>query len=99
MSATAVMKRIAEFSPRFRARITAAFYLLTIILGGLVLSFQGRFAFWFDLVASACYVAVTALFYDLSKPTNRSLLMDRGGLRPHALKHGEARPAQAEQRL
>jgi len=66
-------------------------------MGGLVLSFQGRFAFWFDLIASACYVAVTALFYDLSKPTNRSL-MDRGGLRRHALKHGEARPAQAEQR-
>ena len=26
-----------------------------------------------DLIATACYIAVTALFYDLFKPVNRSL--------------------------
>ncbi len=73
MSATVTMKRIAEASPRFRARITAAFYLLTILMGGLVLFVHGRSALLVDLIATACYIAVTALFYDLSKPVNRSL--------------------------
>ncbi len=67
MSATVTVKRIAEASPRFRARITAAFYLLTILLGGLVLLVHGRFALAVDVIASACYIAVTALFYDLSR--------------------------------
>ncbi len=73
MSATVTMKRISEASPRFRARITAAFYLLTILMGGLVLFVHGRSALLVDLIATACYIAVTALFYDLSKPVNRSL--------------------------
>ncbi len=67
MSATGTMKQIAEASPRFRARITAAFYLLTILLGGLVLLVHGRLALAVDLIATACYIAVTAVFYDLSR--------------------------------
>ncbi len=73
MSATVSMKQIAEASPRFRARITTAFYLLTILMGGLVLFVHGRSALLVDLIATACYIAVTALFYDLSKPVSRSL--------------------------
>ena len=94
---TAVMtQRIAEASPRFKARIAGAFYLVVFVLGGVAVFVGGRFvvpndagataanilanesSFRFavtaaDLVTSACYVAVTALFYDLFKPVNRSL--------------------------
>ncbi|MFZ0201577.1 MAG: hypothetical protein WB523_19800 [Candidatus Sulfotelmatobacter sp.] len=73
MSATVTMKQIVEASPRFRARITAAFYLLTILMGGLVLFVHGRWTLPVDLIATSCYIALTALFYDLSKPGNRSL--------------------------
>ncbi|MFZ0321230.1 MAG: hypothetical protein WAL56_19050 [Candidatus Sulfotelmatobacter sp.] len=78
MSSAVMTKRIAEMSPRFKARITAAFYLLTILLGGLVLSVHGKLALPVDLGATACYVAVTALFYELSKSlTGRTARADR----------------------
>ncbi|MGD1024998.1 MAG: hypothetical protein ABR880_19605 [Candidatus Sulfotelmatobacter sp.] len=67
MSTAVTMKRMAEASPRVRAGVTAAFYLLTILLGGLVLFVHGRLALAVDLIATACYIAVTALFYDLSR--------------------------------
>jgi len=73
MSTAVMTERNAEASPRFRARITAAFYLLTILMGGLVLFVHGSWALLVDLIATTCYVAVTALFYDLSRPVNRSL--------------------------
>ena len=96
---TAVMtQRIAEASPRFKARIAGAFYLVVFVLGGVAVFVGGRFvvpndagataanilanesSFRFavtaaDLVTSACYVAVTALFYDLFKPVNRSVCL------------------------
>jgi hypothetical protein len=84
-----MMKRIAEASPRFRARITAAFYLLTMLMAGLVLSVHGRFALPIDLIATAFYSAVTALFYGVSRPVNR------GVPRPRAPNHDRSRPVQA----
>jgi hypothetical protein len=72
MGSVSTMKRIAEASPRFSARITAAFYLLTILLGGLVLFVHGKLALAIDLIATACYIAVTALFYDLSRTGERN---------------------------
>jgi hypothetical protein len=73
MSTAVMTERIAEVSPRFRAVATAVFYLLTLLMGGLVLFVDGRWALIVDLIAGAGYLAVTALFYDLSKPVNRSL--------------------------
>jgi hypothetical protein len=71
MSAAVMMKRISEASPRLRASITPVFYLLTILMGGLVLFVHGRLALVVDLVATACYIVVTALFYDLSRSGQR----------------------------
>ncbi len=90
-----MMERIAEASPRFKARIAGLFYLLTFLTGGVALLVSGRLVvsgdaaataanilaheplfrlgFAADLIVIACYIAVTALFYDLFKPVNRSL--------------------------
>jgi len=59
--------RIGEALPRFQSRIAAVFYLVTILMGGVVLFMQGRLGLVVDLIATACYVAVTALFYRLSR--------------------------------
>ena len=95
MSTTVMLERIAEASPRPRARITGVVYLLyfltavfsMLFLKGLVvygdpastanniLAHQSlyRLGIATGLIATACYVAVTALFYDLFKPVNKSL--------------------------
>ncbi len=66
------MERIADASPRFKARIAGVFYLLNILTGALALVFvNGRLVA--NLIATACYVAVTLLFYGMFKPVNRSL--------------------------
>jgi len=57
-----------------RARIAGVFYLLTFLTGGAAL-FGGRMGFAAIIIASACYIAVTVLFYGLFKPVNRSLSM------------------------
>ena len=59
--------RIGEALPRFQSRIAAVFYLVTILMGGVVLFVQGRLGLIVDLIATACYIAVTALFYRLSR--------------------------------
>src|SRR6266704_2371516 len=64
--------RTVEASPRFRARMAGVFYLLTILTGGFAAVFvSGRLVA--NLIATACYIAVTLLFYDMFKPVNRSL--------------------------
>ena len=68
-----MMERIAEASPRFKARIAGVFYLLTFLTGGFALVVRTRVGLAAGLVAGACYIAVTLLFYDLFKPVNRSL--------------------------
>ena len=67
MSTAELKERIAEASPRFKTRITGVFYLVTILTGGIVLFVHGRLGLVVDLIATACYIAVTALFYDLSR--------------------------------
>lgn len=67
MSTAITTKRVAEASPRFKAAITGVFYLVTILTGAVVLFAHSRLGLVFDLIACACYIAVTALFYELSK--------------------------------
>src|SRR6204780_3612980 len=69
---TPVMKeRMAEAPPCYQARIAGIFYLLTALAGGVFFFVHGRFGFAVDLFVAACYLAVTALFYDLFKPVSR----------------------------
>ena len=95
MSTAVMMERIAEASPRRKARITGVVYLLYFLtaisgeffLKGIViegdaaatatniLAHQALFRLGLatGLIATACYIAVTALFYGLFRPVNRSL--------------------------
>jgi len=66
------MERIAEASPRFKARIAGVFYLLTFVTGVIAMvSVRGRLVA--NLIATGCYIAVTLLFYDIFKPVNRNI--------------------------
>ena len=62
-----MMERIADGLPRHRATFVIAYYLLTILTGGVVFLAHGQLGLVFDLIACACYIAVTALFYELSR--------------------------------
>jgi len=71
------MERIAEASPRPRARITGVIYLLYFLTAVSAEVFVGRSRLVLydavNLIAHAFYIAVTLLFYYLFKPVNRSL--------------------------
>jgi hypothetical protein len=66
-------ERIGEASPLFKARTAGVFYLLNILTGAFALFVRGRLGFVAVRIATACYIAVTLLFYDIFKPVNRSL--------------------------
>ncbi len=91
-----MMERIAEASPRFKARIAGFFYLVTILTRMFVEIFvRNRLVvsddaaatatnilaheplWWWgfagDILAFACYVALTALLYELFKHVNKSV--------------------------
>jgi hypothetical protein len=90
-----MMERIAETSPRFKARMAGALWLLYVLIAGLaVFARRGlngeaaatatnilaheplfRLGFAADLLAIACYIAVTALVYGLFKPVNRTVTL------------------------
>ncbi len=73
MSTTVMMERFAEASRRLIARIAGGFYLLTFLTGGLALFDRGSLGVAAGLIAGACYIAVTLLFYFIFKPVNRRL--------------------------
>jgi hypothetical protein len=77
MNATAVtMKRIAEASPRFKARIAGALYLLSVLTAACTELFvRGPLNVAGGLIAVAVMVVVTLLFYGIFKPVNRGLAL------------------------
>ena len=67
------MDQIAKTPLQVRARIAGGCYLLTFVTGSLAAIFTGPLAIWGDaagLVATAFYVAVVVLFYDLFRVVN-----------------------------
>lgn len=70
---TTRMERIAKTSPRLTARIAGAIYLMVFVTGIFALLVPGRLGFAAGLIAGACYIAVTLLFYYILKPVNGNL--------------------------
>jgi Domain of unknown function (DUF4386) len=73
-----MMKRIAEASPRFKARIAGVLYLLSILTAAFnEFLVRGRLGFAVNLVAGIVevsgMVAVTLLLYGIFKPVSRGL--------------------------
>ena len=62
-----------DVSPRRKARIAGTFYLLTFLTGLPAFFVRGRFGVALGLIAGACYIVVTLLFYYIFKPVNRNL--------------------------
>jgi len=65
---------MTSVSPRLKARIAGIFYVLNIVTGGVAVVLAGRgLAGTANLLATACYIVVTVLFYDLFKSVNRNI--------------------------
>ena len=73
MSTVAVIAPTFVPSPRHKARIAGAVYLITFLTGGAALVVRGPLGAAAGLTAGASYVAVTLLFYGLFKPVSRRL--------------------------
>jgi hypothetical protein len=68
-----VKYRIADASPRFRARIAGVLSLLSLLAAVFGEFFVRRLEFAGDLIAVSGMVAVTLLLYDIFNPVNRGL--------------------------
>ena len=78
MSAAVMMKRIAEASPRLKARMAGVLFLVLVLTSAFTEFFaRGRLKFAAHLAAGiievSCMIAVTLLFYGIFKPVNRHL--------------------------
>ncbi len=67
------MERVAEASPRFKARIAGVLSLLSLLAAVFGEFIVRRLEFAGDLVAVSCMVAVALLLYGIFKPVNRGL--------------------------
>ena len=72
------MKRIAEASPRLKARMAGALFLFLVLTSTFTEFFaRGRLSFAAHVAAGvievSCMIAVTLLFYDIFKPVDRRL--------------------------
>ena len=68
-----MIEQTAGQSPRTKARTAGVFYLLTILTSSLALLATGPLRSAMLLGSTACYVAVTVLFYSLFRPVNRKI--------------------------
>jgi hypothetical protein len=78
MTAAGMMKRIAEVSPSFKARMAGVLFLF-LVLTSTFTEFlaHGRLSAAADVAAGvievSCMIAVTLLFYDIFRPVDRRL--------------------------
>ena len=70
---TRLPERISGTSPSLIARIAGLIYLMVFVTGIFALFVRDRLGFAAGLIAAACYIVVTLLFYHLFKPVNRNL--------------------------
>jgi hypothetical protein len=80
MSSSVMMKRIAEVSPQFKARMAGLLFLLLVLTSTTTEFFaRGRLSSAADLAAGileiSCMIAVTLLFYDIFRPVNKRLTL------------------------
>ncbi len=76
MSAAVMMERFAEASPRFKARMAGALYLLSVLTAAVSEVFaRGGLNWAGGLVAVSGMIVVTRLLYDILKPVNGSLCL------------------------
>jgi hypothetical protein len=67
MNTTELKQRSTATTNRFKSRMTGVFYLVTLVTAGVVLFAHGKSVLMVDLIATVCYLGVTALFYELSR--------------------------------
>ena len=76
MSAAVMTQRIAKVSPRFRARMAGALYLLSVVTAACTEIFlRGRLNVAGGLVANAGMAAVTLILYTIFEPVNKRLAL------------------------
>ena len=74
MSAAVMMKRIAEASPRLKARMAGALNFFSLLTAGFTETFvRGRLNYAGGYIAISSMVVVTLLLYGIFKPVNRGL--------------------------
>jgi|KBSMisStaDraftv2_1062788.scaffolds.fasta_scaffold591842_3 hypothetical protein len=67
MSTNFATKRFSEVSSGTKPELVVVFYLLTFLMGGFFLFVGGRVSLIVELTGTVSYIAVTLLFYALSK--------------------------------
>src|SRR5271167_727897 len=71
-----MIERIAEASPRFKARLAGALNFFSLVMAALTELFvRGRLNYVGGYIAILGMVAVTLLLYSIFKPVNRSLAL------------------------
>jgi len=74
MSTAVMRERIAEASPRFKARMAGALNFFSLLTAGLTETFvRGRLNFVGGYIAISSMVVVTLLLYGIFKPVSRGL--------------------------
>jgi hypothetical protein len=78
MRTAVMMKRIAEMSPRFKARMAGVLFLFLVLTSTFTEFFaRGRLSFAAHIAGGvievSCMIAVTLLFYYIFKPVHRRL--------------------------
>jgi hypothetical protein len=74
MSAIVMLERIADVSPRFKARMASVLYFFSLLTAGFTETFvHGRLNYAGGYIAILGMIAVTLIFYDIFKPVNRGL--------------------------